>query len=123
MSTDRISSDQVVQLLDHEYSREDRRWYLSLPLLAITLGDLMSSPRSAKPLAVLFKSVTFQLLHGVEFIHHAGIAHRDINPSNVMLGWDGRVVLIDFGTAWDGASVPDDPDEAEGYMSCAVGTG
>ncbi|ABA20060.1 serine/threonine protein kinase [Trichormus variabilis ATCC 29413] len=42
-----------------------------------------------------FKEVMI-ILHQV---HQQGLFHRDIKPSNIMLRADGRLVLIDFGTA------------------------
>ncbi len=38
-----------------------------------------------------------QIGAALEVVHDAGLIHRDINPSNVMLHADGRAVLIDFG--------------------------
>lgn len=43
------------------------------------------------------------LAAGVAELHAQGILHRDIHPGNVILGADGRAVLIDFGS-----SRPDD---------------
>ena len=39
------------------------------------------------------------ILDAVEVVHKAGMLHRDIKPDNLIIGNDGRVVLIDFGSA------------------------
>jgi hypothetical protein len=38
-----------------------------------------------------------QLVKGLYGLHEAGLVHRDVKPSNVMVAENGRVVVLDFG--------------------------
>ncbi|MEV4564020.1 serine/threonine-protein kinase [Nonomuraea sp. NPDC049419] len=40
-----------------------------------------------------------QVLSALRAAHEAGILHRDVKPSNILLADDGRAVLMDFGIA------------------------
>ena len=39
------------------------------------------------------------IAEGLDRAHKAGVLHRDIKPANIIVGPDGRPVLIDFGSA------------------------
>ena len=43
------------------------------------------------------RSSLAQLVRGLSALHNAGKVHRDVKPSNIMVGGNGRVVLLDFG--------------------------
>jgi len=43
--------------------------------------------------------IIHDVLDGLQAAHDAGVLHRDIDPSNIYLTEDGRVVLLDFGAA------------------------
>ncbi len=42
------------------------------------------------------RNITAQLCDGLSVLHKAGIIHRDINPSNVMIDKNGVIKIIDY---------------------------
>ena len=74
----------------------------------------------------LIRFMIFQSILGLAHMHDQGVAHRDINPRNIMIDWDGTVKIIDFGLAWTGGDKEGDERawlETERDMTCDVGTG
>lgn len=41
--------------------------------------------------------IAAQIAGALAFIHQAGFIHRDVKPSNILVGADGRARLLDFG--------------------------
>jgi len=42
-----------------------------------------------------------EILKALKYLHERDIAHRDINPSNIICSLDGEIKIIDFGSAAD----------------------
>ncbi len=82
----------------HEYGEAGPLRYIALEL--IEGADLKRRLREhgALPAAEAFR-IAIQIAHGLDCIHKAGVVHRDLKTSNVMLDRNGDVRLMDFGIA------------------------
>ena len=74
-----------------------RPWIVMQLVNAQSLDQVLaaSGPLSPRRAAEMAR----QLLSALSVAHAAGVMHRDVKPSNVLLGNDDRAVLTDFGIA------------------------
>jgi serine/threonine protein kinase len=85
----------LIPLLDAGF--DEGRRYLVMPLIrGTTLADRIAAGPLAGPEA---QGVGVALAGALECVHAHEVVHRDVKPSNVLLGLDGQVFLADFGIA------------------------
>ncbi|MFC9105229.1 serine/threonine-protein kinase [Streptomyces rochei] len=82
----------------HDVVEDDERAYMVMEL--VDGGSLADRVLGGGPLdAAEAARIGIALLDALRTAHAAGILHRDVKPSNVLVSDDGRVVLTDFGVA------------------------
>ena len=90
-----------------------------MPFVQDSLHDVLASPMfspytfptldpspNANSFIAVARSLVFQLMSALEYLHASEIAHRDIKPRNVLITSEGCLKLIDFGISWDTQFTP-----------------
>lgn len=95
-TTARLNHPNVVGVYDI-VEDEDRPWIVMEFVPSRSLGETVRADGPLTPERTA--AIGLQLLAGLRAAHAAGVLHRDVKPSNVLLAEDGRVVLGDFGIA------------------------
>ncbi|WWC95115.1 hypothetical protein V866_001967 [Kwoniella sp. B9012] len=98
----KIDHPNIITLLDYTCDEETLQHRLTLPLYPMSLSDLFQDPSFPPTDVDIPKIISYQLLIAISYLHSMNppIAHRDVNPSNVMFDQEGRLKLIDFGIAY-----------------------
>jgi eukaryotic-like serine/threonine-protein kinase len=89
----------------YDVAEDDGRPWIVMELVpSRSLDQVLTVEGRLAPLRVA--RIGQQLLSALAAAHHAGVLHRDVKPSNVLIatdrtgtGWDERAVLTDFGIA------------------------
>lgn len=88
----------VVALYD--YGADAGELFMAMELVeGIDLAELLQAAPGRHLPTDVAALVVHDLALGLGHAHQAAIVHRDVTPSNVLLGRDGRVKLADFGVA------------------------
>jgi serine/threonine-protein kinase len=103
-----LSHPTTVQIYDH--GEEDGRHYIAMELLVGQSLQQAWDAHRARRARMPWDVVAWIGARVCDGLHHAhelrdpngeaeSVVHRDVNPSNVFLTYDGRVKVIDFGLA------------------------
>ncbi|WP_410537028.1 serine/threonine-protein kinase [Streptomyces sp. KL2] len=93
----RIRSSSAVTVYD-VVDEDDRPWIVMELIDGRSLADVLREDGPLEPRRAA--EVGLAILDVLRAAHREGILHRDVKPSNVLIGdEDGRVVLTDFGIA------------------------
>lgn len=92
-----LSDPHVVPI--HGYGEIDGRLYLDMRLIVgRTLGDMLAEREHPIPVPLVV-NVMEQVGAALDAAHQAGLIHRDVKPSNILITEHEFVYLIDFGLA------------------------
>jgi serine/threonine protein kinase len=94
----------VAQLTDphvipiHDFGDLDGRLFLNMRLIdGDDLRSVIRSEGALPPQRAV--AIVGQVAAALQSVHDAGLVHRDVKPSNILLGADDFAYLIDFGIA------------------------
>ena len=91
-----LQHENIVSIID--YGCDNGEYYIAMEYIDGTnLNEIIRKQRKM-PLEVALH-VCHQVAEGLKYAHGMGLVHRDIKPGNIMLSYDGRVMITDFGIA------------------------
>jgi len=86
--------ENIVHLHEVYCAENGRDLYLTFDYMP---SDLHVVIRSNILLEVHMQYITYQILKALKYIHSAGLIHRDMKPSNILIDSSCHVKLCDFG--------------------------
>ncbi|WP_062982755.1 serine/threonine-protein kinase [Nocardia anaemiae] len=82
----------------HGFGELEGRLYIDMEYIdGIDLAEMLTRVGTLTPTAAV--DFVTQAASGLDAAHRAGLIHRDVKPSNILVGTGGHAYLIDFGIA------------------------
>jgi serine/threonine protein kinase len=91
-----LKSDNIAKGLFAKLNKGEQ--FMILEHYSVNVDDLFQN--MAIPWDVrddLIRAIFYQIVHGLKELHDLGFIHKDLKPANVLLSYDGRVLIADFG--------------------------
>jgi serine/threonine protein kinase len=89
----------------YDYGEQEGSGYLIMELVeGEPMSELLARERTLPPGQLL--SILAQTARGLHAAHVAGVVHRDVKPSNLLITRDGTVKITDFGIALGANQAP-----------------
>jgi hypothetical protein len=104
-----IDTPAAVRVFD-VVEEDGRPWVVMEMVRGKSLTDLIVERETLPPAEAA--RIGLVVLDALECAHRAGLVHRDVKPSNVIVTDEGRIALGDFGIA----TVDADPDDGTGVI-------
>ena len=83
----------------HRFWEANGTAYMVMPLYRGRTLKALRAGLSESPSEAWLRRLLEPLLGTLDVLHAEGVFHRDIAPDNILVGEDGRPVLLDFGAA------------------------
>lgn len=91
-----LNHPNIIQVIDKGNSEEGLPYFVMSYIKSVSLETIL--PRTDVNLSRKL-DILIQLCSALAYAHRNGIVHRDIKPANVLVDYDGRAYLMDFGIA------------------------
>ncbi len=94
----------IVPVHDLGFDAQERPFFVMKLISGVTLAEVLRDRTADEPLRARFGLRTLlarfaDVCLAVDFAHSRGVVHRDLKPTNIMLGAFGEVWVLDWGVA------------------------
>lgn len=122
----RLSHPRIVAIFDIGETPDTLSPYIVMEYIAgRSLEEILSTEGASLPLPATLQLIQ-EVAEALDYAHLQGVVHRDVKPSNIIIGEDGHAKIADFGIAQLNVSDSGRPGRTWGtpaYMSPEQFTG